>query len=225
VVGTLQSAADVVMHFADTKTCQNHGIHLPSNQWVLDVPNRDFIGTDVAAFSGANWDSCLIACKNNAACEYVVLIPGWNNACFLKRDLGQGVHGSNNYFPGARVGIVFKRLPQSRALFMWADSNPGQVHGGLILPVSQNGQQWALKHGSDGGPPNLMVCQLACLQDKSCTHFVYNEENCWLLNRRAGNWNFNFSFGQNVWEQTLLRALKGPTNTMVNMLRWPDFDA
>jgi hypothetical protein len=220
-VGTLQSAADVVMHFADTKTCENHGIHLPSNQWVLDVPNRDFRGTDLAAFGGATWDSCLIACKNRADCEFVVLV---GTTCFVKKDIGEGPHGGNHYAPGARAGIIFKRLPQARALFMWADSVAGQVHGGLVLPVSQNAQQWALKHGSDG-VPNLMVCQLACLQDKSCTHFVYNEENCWLLNRFAGNWNFNFSFGQTVWEQTLLRALKGPTNTMVNMLRWRDFDS
>lgn len=211
------------MHFGDTQTCESHGVHLPSNQWVIEVSNRDFAGTDLAVVGNSNWDSCLLACKAwpNGACEFVVLING--NMCVLKKDLGDGPNGSNVYYQGLRIGIVWQRVPPTRAQALWADGPADAGDGGTVLPLSQNAQQWVLQHGAPGAP-NIVVCQLACLKNKLCTHILYNDMFCWLMNRFGPNWNFNFVPGQSVFDLFLNNLINAPTNTLVNMARWTDFD-
>jgi hypothetical protein len=71
--------------------------------------------------------------------------------------------------------------------------------------VTQDGRDWLHTVDKDGHF-NLVACKLACMDDNSCTHFVYNTKKCWLKDARHPG--------------STLEA----TGTMINMLVWRDFD-
>jgi hypothetical protein len=217
IVGTLMAAADVVMFFKDTTTCEAQGIHLPSNMAVSEVKDREYQGYDLFALTGATWDTCLVACKNSPTCDFVVLA---GTTCLGRRNIGDGPNGANQYAAGIRTGVAVMRTPEDRINWMWADGS-GAALGGELLKMEDG--TVVLVHGTEDGP-NLLVCMVACLSNKSCTHFVYNDIRCWMMNTFGAN-KRTWAPGDTYLDPGTGAAVPGPNNTMVNVLLWPGFDA
>jgi hypothetical protein len=215
VVDTLSSAVDVVMFFKDTDVCEKQGIHLPSNMAVTEVKDREFQGTDLFALIGTNWDACLIACKNTPKCDFVVLA---GRDCIGRSNIGDGPNGKNAYAAGVRTGVAIMRTPVERINWVWADG-PESALGGELLRM-EDGRTVVVHGASDG--PNLMVCMVACLSEKKCTHFVYNDQRCWMMNAFGANKRTWAAGG--TYSEPGLSAVPNPTSTMVNVARYPSFD-
>jgi hypothetical protein len=205
------------------QTCDKYPIHLKSNAAILEVRDSDFAGTDLQSFlippGDAGWDSCLIVCKSNPECQFVVMSPpssSWwmprLSTCVLKKDIARdGRQGRNAHFAGLRVGVLIKRLTAEQVGWQWARGDgvvPGEV---LSIPgeSSSSISDRYLWH-ANWDQPNTFVCQMLCIKMEKCTHVVYSNTRCWMMNM----------FGTFRPEDRPAFA----SRTMVNVLRWNNFD-
>jgi hypothetical protein len=180
--------------------------------WIT-VDKRDFAGRDLAFHRvGHDWDACLMHCKRHGECQFVIHAPNWDGGiCVLKKDIARdGPNGQNVYNSGVKAAVAIKRLVPDQVEWQWARgeaSLPGQL---LRVQTGDNPVRFedSTLHNRNG-KPNTFLCQLLCLQNDRCTHVVYNNNRCWLMNSKA-----------NGGHTTITQA----TNTMVNLAKWNDFD-
>jgi hypothetical protein len=180
----------------------------------IEVRDRDFSGTDVAFHRvGNNWDACLLHCKHNRQCQYVIHNLSWEGGmCVLKNNLGnKGPHGRDTYVAGLRAAVAVKRLTPEQVNWQWS-MGEGSIAGEIIRIPSGDSRfppRESMAH-AENGKGNIFLCQLACLQEGRCTHVVYDSERCWLMDARGS--------------RTTTITGPSPLKTAINMAVWNDFD-
>lgn len=203
IAGALASAAELGIVFGETRTCGDSYIHHRSRMAIVTVKNREFMGRHLQAFSGVDWDGCLVRCRNHGECKAIVYNHG-QSRCNLLSAIGEGGDGRNAFASGVDTAVSIMRMDPASASWQFALGRGIMLAGRVMDPAA------GIIHAYQGRQ-NLALCQLACVKD-GCDFIAHSDTKCFIMKRTTGA-------GQNP--KTLDSAMH---SVMLNMAAWTDFD-